>query len=52
MLPTVLELTGPAGGRWEKEGSGEQITMDALEFCRAVGGRATHGGLLSVQVPF
>ena len=50
--PYLLELTGPAGGRWEKEGSGEQINMDALEFCRAVGGRATYDGLLSVQVPF
>ena len=49
--PYVLELTGPAGGRWEK-GSGEVITIDALEFCRAVGGRATYDGLLSVQVPF
>jgi len=46
-----LELTGPAGGRWEN-GSGEQITMDALEFCRAVGGRASYDGLLAVQVPF
>jgi uncharacterized protein (TIGR03083 family) len=50
--PYLLELTGPAGGRWEEKGSGEQITMDALEFCRAVGGRAPHSGLLSVQVPF
>ena len=48
--PYRLELTGPAGGRWEK-GTGEQITMDAIEFCRAVGGRADHRGLLSVQVP-
>ena len=50
--PYQLELTGPAGGRWEEKGSGEQITMDALEFCRAVGGRAPHSGLLTVQVPF
>jgi uncharacterized protein (TIGR03083 family) len=50
--PYVLELTGPAGGRWEEKGSGEVITMDALEFCRAVGGRATYGGLLTVQLPF
>jgi hypothetical protein len=50
--PYRLELTGPAGGRWEKEGSGELITMDALEFCRAVAGRSPHAGLLSVQVPF
>jgi uncharacterized protein (TIGR03083 family) len=50
--PYRLELTGPAGGRWEETGSGEQITLDAVEFCRAVGGRAPHDGLLSVQVPF
>jgi uncharacterized protein (TIGR03083 family) len=50
--PYVLELTGPAGGHWEAAGSGEVIAVDALEFCRAVGGRATYGGLLSVQVPF
>ena len=50
--PYVLELTGPAGGRWQEAGSGEAITVDALEFCRAVGGRATYGGLLNVQVPF
>jgi len=50
--PYLLELSGPAGGRWEKSGSGEQINMDALEFCRAVGGRSTYNGLLSVQVPF
>jgi uncharacterized protein (TIGR03083 family) len=50
--PFLLELTGPAGGRWEEQGGGEEITMDALEFCRAVGGRAPHSGLLSVQVPF
>jgi len=50
--PYRLKLTGPAGGRWEENGSSEQITMDALEFCRAVGGRAPHDGLLSVQVPF
>jgi uncharacterized protein (TIGR03083 family) len=49
--PYRLELTGPAGGRWDM-GSGEQITMDAIEFCRSVGGRASHDGLLAVQVPF
>jgi len=49
--PCLLELTGPAGGRWGEPG-GEQITMDALEFCRAVSGRAPQPGLLSVPVPF
>ncbi|MGH3635750.1 MAG: maleylpyruvate isomerase family mycothiol-dependent enzyme [Mycobacterium sp.] len=46
-----LELTGPAGGHW-KHGNGEHITMDALEFCRALSGRAPAEGLLRTQVPF
>jgi len=46
-----LHLTGPAGGRW-KAGDGERITVDALEFCRALAGRAPAPGLLSTQVPF
>jgi hypothetical protein len=46
-----LELTGPAGGNWNF-GDGERITMDAFEFCRAVGGRAHVTGLLAEQVPF
>lgn len=47
----ALELTGPAGGSWQR-GVGEQVTMDALEFCRVLSGRAEGTGLLSVQVPF
>jgi hypothetical protein len=46
-----LELTGPAGGHW-RHGEGEPITMDALEFCRALCGRAPTHGLLRTQVPF
>ena len=46
-----LELTGPAGGHWRR-GGGERITMDALEFCRALSGRAPAEGLLRTQVPF
>jgi uncharacterized protein (TIGR03083 family) len=46
-----LELTGPAGGHWQ-HGEGQHITMDALEFCRALSGRAPAHGLLSTQVPF
>ena len=49
--PYTLELTGPAGGRWQ-EGDGEHITMDALEFCRALSGRGPTPGLLAQQVPF
>ena len=47
----TLELSGPAGGRWG-DGEGPLITMDALEFSRAVGGRGQATGLLTHQVPF
>ena len=46
-----VELTGPAGGRWTA-GPAERITIDALEFCRALSGRAPAPGLLATQVPF
>lgn len=49
--PYTLELSGPAGGRWQ-QGQGERLAMDAFEFCRAVSGRAPATGLLSTQVPF
>lgn len=48
----VLELTDPAGGRWEFGTNGELITMDALDFCRVVSGRGTATGLLATPVPF
>ncbi len=51
-LPYELELTGPAGGHWHRGAGGEQIAMDAIDFCRAVSGRGDAPGLLSVQVPF
>lgn len=48
-----LELTGPAGGRWQRgDGTGEHLVMDAFEFCRALSGRAPADGLLRTQVPF
>jgi uncharacterized protein (TIGR03083 family) len=49
--PYRLELTGPVGGAWGT-GDGEHIVMDAIEFCRAVGGRAPVTGLMTTQVPF
>ncbi len=49
--PYGLDLTGPAGGRWGGD-DGEQIQMDAFEFCRAVSGRRPESGLLTWQVPF
>ncbi len=47
-----LTLTGPAGGRWSRGQSGEEIEMDAVEFCRTLSGRRAGRDLLSVQVPF
>ncbi|MET1038695.1 MAG: maleylpyruvate isomerase family mycothiol-dependent enzyme [Aeromicrobium sp.] len=55
--PYRLELTGPAGGRWSTGTDGEQIVMDAADFCRVVSGRPgpdglAAAGLLATQVPF
>jgi uncharacterized protein (TIGR03083 family) len=51
--PFSLELTGPAGGRFVGGGGGgEQITLDAVEFCRILSGRGTGEGLLGQEVPF
>jgi uncharacterized protein (TIGR03083 family) len=47
-----LELTGPAGGQWQQGKDGDHLAMDALEFCRALSGRAPATGLLTTQVPF
>jgi hypothetical protein len=48
--PCTLHLSGPAGGTWGS--GGEQITRDALEFCRIVSGRGEGTGLLATAVPF
>lgn len=50
--PFVLELTGPAGGRWQVGGDGPQLRLEAVEFCRTVGGRGQGDGLLATEVPF
>lgn len=54
--PYQLELNGPAGGRWVSGAGGEEIVMDAADFCRLVSGRIGSGGqpagLLATQVPF
>jgi uncharacterized protein (TIGR03083 family) len=46
-----LTLTGAAGGAFTS-GHGEHITIDAVEFCRILSGRATGTGLLAQEVPF
>jgi uncharacterized protein (TIGR03083 family) len=50
--PFRLELTGPAGGSFTEGDHGEEITLDAVEFCRTLSGRAGGTGLLSQEVPF
>jgi uncharacterized protein (TIGR03083 family) len=52
--PFHLVLEGPAGGEfaWRATGEVAPLRLDAVEFCRAVGGRAEADGLLRTQVPF
>lgn len=56
--PFTLTLTGPAGGDFiAGDGSGEHITIDAIEMCRTLSGRASadapqRTGLLATEVPF
>jgi uncharacterized protein (TIGR03083 family) len=48
----ALTLTGPAGGTFTGGADGEAITVDAVEFCRILSGRAAGTGLLAHRVPF
>lgn len=57
--PYRLRLTGAAGGDWTRGVGGEEIAMDALDFCRVVSGRPHpdpglkgSSQLLATQVPF
>ena len=50
--PFTLTLTGPAGGAYVSGQGGENIELDAVEFCRILSGRAQGAGLLSTEVPF
>jgi uncharacterized protein (TIGR03083 family) len=50
--PYRLTLSGPAGGSWSSGAGGEEIALDAIEFCRALSGRAPGTGLLASHVPF
>ncbi|MEJ2859780.1 maleylpyruvate isomerase family mycothiol-dependent enzyme [Actinomycetospora flava] len=50
--PFVLHLTGPAGGTFTQGTDGPTITLDAVEFCRILSGRAPGEGLLATEVPF
>lgn len=50
--PYHLTLTGPAGGTFSSGTGGEEITIDAVQFCRILSGRAEGDGLLTQEVPF
>lgn len=51
--PVRLDLTGPAGGQLVVGTGAEELTLDAVEFCRVVSGRSTHDHpLLGQPVPF
>jgi uncharacterized protein (TIGR03083 family) len=55
--PYRLVLTGPAGGNWSSGTGGDEIVMDAADFCRVLSGRPgpegdQPAGLLTTQVPF
>lgn len=50
--PFSLELTGPAGGSFTAQGGGQPLTLDAVEFCRALSGRTRGTGLLDTHVVF
>jgi uncharacterized protein (TIGR03083 family) len=50
--PFTLDLTGPAGGTFTSGHDGEALTLDAVDFCRALSGRSPRPGLLTQQVPF
>jgi uncharacterized protein (TIGR03083 family) len=50
--PFTLELTGPAGGIFVAGDGGEELSMDAVEFCRTLSGRAAGTGLLATPVTF
>jgi uncharacterized protein (TIGR03083 family) len=50
--PFQLHLTGAAGGRYGRGGDGPESTLDAVEFCRVLSGRASGNGLVGTPVPF
>jgi len=50
--PFRLHLGGPAGGDFAHGDAGEELTLDAVEFCRTLAGRLPGEGLLAQEVPF
>jgi uncharacterized protein (TIGR03083 family) len=53
--PFVAELDGLAGGTYASgpaRPEAERVSLDAVQFCRALAGRASGAGLLTTIVPF
>jgi uncharacterized protein (TIGR03083 family) len=50
--PFTLRLEGTAGGSYTTADAGDEIALDAVEFCRIISGRAAGAGLLTQGVPF
>jgi hypothetical protein len=50
--PFSLRLDGPAGGLFVHQAGGDELRLDAVEFCRIVSGRGSGSGLLTTEVPF
>lgn len=50
--PVTLQLSGPAGGTFACGGGGDELALDAVDFCRILSGRAEGTGLLAQEVPF
>ncbi len=50
--PFTLTLGGPAGDRFSAGSGAAELTVDGVEFCRILSGRAHGSGLLATAVPF
>lgn len=50
--PFSLMLLGPAGGTFRAGEGGEELGLDAVDFCRTLSGRGTGAGLRAQPVPF
>lgn len=50
--PFRLVLGGQPGGAFLQGSEGEELRLDAVEFCRILSGRSKGTGLLSTEVPF
>jgi uncharacterized protein (TIGR03083 family) len=49
--PFVLDLDGPAGGRFTAGSDGEHVQIDAIQFCRILAERVHGTGILSHPLP-